>query len=169
MRIAPHMQPKSVADDQALRSHLIRLLDWQDAHVHFDVAVDGIPAELMAQMPAGLPYSPWDLLEHMRLSQGDILDFCVNPDYEEAHWPDDYWPQPGSMPSAQAWEESIAAFRTDREALKRLATEVDLFSQIPHGSGQTYLRELLLVADHTSYHTGQLVAARRLLGAWPAA
>jgi uncharacterized damage-inducible protein DinB len=155
--------------DDPLRAHLLRLLDWQDAHASFDAAIDGIPAELHGIQPVDLPYSLWQLLEHLRLTQRDILEFCRNPEYVELQWPQDYWPATVAPPSDAAWEESIAGFRADRGALKQLAAgpEPDLFAAIPHGSGQTYLRELLVVADHNAYHLGQLVVIRRLLGAWP--
>jgi uncharacterized damage-inducible protein DinB len=153
-------------DDTILRQHLVRLLDWADAHVGFDRAVEGVPAEARSRRPEGLQYSPWELVEHMRIAQRDILDFCVDPDYTEVEWPAGYWPAAGSVPAEAEWEGSVAAFRSDREALKQLAAEADLFATIPHGTGQTYLRELLLVADHTAYHVGQLVAVRRLLGVW---
>ena len=153
----------------ALRAQLAALLDWTDAHATFDAAVADLPPALHGRQPEGLPYSPWQLVEHMRITQADILDFCRNADYRERQWPDDYWPDGARPPSPEAWEESIRAYRTGREMLRALATdpEIDLFARIPHGSGQTYLRELLLVADHAAYHVGQLVAVRRLLGAWP--
>ena len=156
--------------DDLLRDHLVRLLGWHDAHVDFDAAVGGLPPELRGTRPQGLPYSPWELLEHLRITQLDILDFCRNPAYSELEWPREYWPASPEPPSAEAWESSVAACREDREALARLARDgaVDLYARIPHGSGQTYLRELLLVADHNAYHVGELVAVRRLLGAWPA-
>ena len=115
-----------------------------------------------------LPYSPWQLLEHMRIAQHDIFDFCRNPNYVEMKWPDDYWPNP-EPPGADAWEKSVAAFRRDREALKQFFADpsLDLLAAIPHGTGQTYLREALLIADHNAYHLGQLVAVRRVLGNWP--
>ncbi|HEX2203967.1 MAG TPA: DinB family protein [Longimicrobium sp.] len=152
----------------ALREHLRRLLDWQDAHASYDTAVDDVPAPLRGKQPDRLPYSPWQLVEHLRITQEDILDFCVNPAYAEKRWPHDYWPPDTAPPTPDAWDRSVAAFRADREALQRLAADpaVDLFAAIPHGQGQTYLRELLLVADHTAYHVGQLVAVRRLLGGW---
>ena len=155
--------------DHALRTQLAAALDWQAAHANFDAAVDGIPPEMRGHLPEGLPYSPWQLVEHLRITQWDILDFCRNPDYREIHWPDDYWPPSAEPPSAEAWDESIRGYREDRESLKALAADpaIDLFARIPHGSGQTYLRELLLVADHTAYHVGQIVAVRRLLGIWP--
>jgi uncharacterized damage-inducible protein DinB len=154
--------------DNALRSHLVNLLDSQQAHASFDAAIKDIPREYYGRQPEGLPYSPWQLLEHLRLTQYDILDFCRNPGYVEMEWPDDYWPKSAEPPTPEAWEESLAAFRTDLAAMKQLATDpsVDLFATIPHGSGQTYLREVMLVADHNAYHVGQLVAVRRLLGIW---
>jgi hypothetical protein len=143
------------------------LLDWEDAHVNFDTAVKGIPPSVRGIAPEGLPYSPWQLIEHLRLTQRDILDFCRNVTYVEPP-PEDYWPSSAIPPTATAWRESIAAFRRDRNALKQLAVNraVDLFERIPHGAGQTYLRELLLVADHNAYHVAQLVAVRRSLGIW---
>lgn len=153
--------------DKELRDHLLRLLDWQDAHVSFEAAVNGISPELRGVQPDGLPYSAWQLLEHLRIGQWDILDFCRNPSYEEMKWPDDYWPPSAEPPNPEAWDESIIRFKTDLESLKQLTTNTkNLFAKIPHGSGQTYLRELLLVADHNAYHVGQLVTVRRLLGIW---
>jgi hypothetical protein len=151
-----------------LRSHLIKLLDWSDAHVGFDSAVEGIPSVLRGKQPDGLPYSPWQLLEHMRITQRDILDFCRDPAYKQPKWPDDYWPKASAPRSADEWEESVASYRDDREALLKLITDpaLDLFALVPHGQGQTYLREALLIADHSAYHLGELVAVRRLLGAW---
>jgi uncharacterized damage-inducible protein DinB len=153
--------------DQSLRAQLRKILNWEDAHVGFDAAVRGIPLDLRGVAPKGIPHSPWQLLEHMRRTQRDILDFCRNPSYEEPP-PEDYWPPSAAPPSAKAWEESVAAVQRDRAALEELAEDVsiDLFARIPHGTGQTYLRELLLVADHNAYHVGQLVAVRRSLGAW---
>ena len=152
-----------------VRSVVARLLDWEDAHAGFDKVVGGLPAELRGRVPAGLPYSPWQLLEHLRITQHDILEFCVNPEYEELSWPDDYWPKSAAPQSARAWDESVAGFRTDREALKQLALNpsINLLDKVPAGTTQSYLRELLLVADHTAYHLGELVVVRRALGAWP--
>lgn len=155
-------------NDTALREHLARILDWKDAHAGLDAAVKDLPARVHGARPEGLPHSPWELLEHIRLAQRDILEFCVDPGYRERAWPDDYWPSNPAPPDAAAWDESVRAIRVDREALRTLALdqEIDLVAAIPHGSGQTYLRELLLTADHTAYHTGQLVLVRKLLGAW---
>ena len=151
-----------------LRAQIAKLLDWNEAHAGFDKAVDGVPPAQRGAVPAGVPYSIWQLLEHLRLAQHDILDFCMNPAYKEMHWPDDYWPQSPAPKTAADWEASIAGYRRDRDRLKQLAEDasVDLFAKIPHGSGQTYLRELLLVVDHNSYHVGQIVIVRRALGIW---
>ncbi|HEX8244215.1 MAG TPA: DinB family protein [Longimicrobium sp.] len=154
--------------DAALREQLASLLTWSEAHAGFDKAVEGIPLELRGRTPAGLPYSPWQLLEHLRLAQHDILEFSRNPDYGEMRWPDDYWPDSPAPPSADAWDRSVAAYRADRQALQAMARDpaIDLFAEIPHGSGQTYIREILLAADHAAYHVGEIVAVRRMLGAW---
>jgi hypothetical protein len=158
-----------VASSSSLRDHLVRLLQWEDAHTGFDAAVANLPEKLRGQPPAGLPYSPWSLVEHLRITQHDILDFCVNPNYHELRWPDDYWPRSPVPGSGKAWDDSIDQFRRDRAGLQRLARDpkLDLESRIPHGQGQTYLRELLLAADHAAYHVGELIVVRRLLDAWP--
>ena len=159
-----------MADDR-LRAQLERLLGWEEAHVGFDKAVDGIPAGQRGERPAGFEHSPWQLLEHMRIAQKDILAFCEDAQYAHTmKWPDDYWPQNPAPPGAKAWSESIAGFKADRDKLKELAgdSRVDLFALVPTGKKQqTYLRAILLIADHNAYHLGQLVAVRRALGVWP--
>ncbi|MBS1912915.1 MAG: DinB family protein [Bacteroidetes bacterium] len=154
-----------------LRGQLQRVLDWHGAHATFEDSVRSIPTELRGACAPGIPHSPWQLLEHLRLSQLDILDFCRNADYREQKWPDDYWPASAAPPDDDAWDASVAAFIADREELKRMAGDasIDLFARIPHGNGQTILRELLLVVDHNAYHVGQLVIVRRGLGIWPPA
>jgi uncharacterized damage-inducible protein DinB len=158
------------ASPDPLRAQLLRVLDWEEAHVGFDKAVDRIPADRRGANAPGFEHSPWQLLEHMRLAQKDLLDFCVNPQYVHAlKWPDDYWPENPAPPRAAAWAASIADFKADREKLKQLVrkTRVDLFATVPTGKGQqTYLRAILLVIDHNAYHLGQLVAVRRALGIW---
>jgi DinB superfamily len=158
----------SSAIDAALRQQLANALEWHDAHVDFERAVDSVPPDARGRKPQGLPYSLWQLLEHLRLAQLDVLEFCRNPKYVEGKWPDDYWPKTDAPPDAAAWDRSIAAFRRDRDALKALAADrhIDLLATIPHGSGQTYLRELVLMIDHNAYHIGELVAVRRALGLW---
>ena len=156
-------------NDTSIRDHVRKLLDSKDAHAGFDKAIAGMPPELRGRKPDALPYSPWQVLEHLRLAQRDILDFCTNPHYKEPKWPDDYWPASASPPSDAAWDDSVRRFRDDRKAMQDLAADpaIDLTARIPHGEGQTYLRELLLIADHSAYHVGELVVIRRLLGAWP--
>ena len=153
----------------ALRDQLARLLDWEDAHVGFDKAVEGIPPDKRGARAAGFEHSVWQLVEHIRLAQDDILDFCVNSAYKHTlKWPDDYWPKDPAPPSEKAWNESIAAFIRSREKLKRLASDIeDLTAKVPTGKGhQTYLRGILLLAEHNAYHLGQIVAVRRAVGAW---
>ena len=153
----------------ALRDHLVRLLDWEEAHVGFDKAVAGIPAGKRGARAAGFEHSPWQLLEHMRIAQDDILDFCVNAKYEHRlTWPDDYWPKHAAPPNPRAWTRSVAAYRGGRNDLKQLARSVtDLTANVPTGKpAQTYLRAILLAADHAAYHVGQLVDVRRALGIW---
>jgi uncharacterized damage-inducible protein DinB len=162
------MDATAMNEMSLVREQLARLLAWEDAHAGFDAAVDRIPPELRGKRPSKLPFSAWEIVEHLRITQKDILDFCRDPNYQERKWPDDYWPASAAPPSAKAWTESIRRFRSDREALQQLAADptIDLTAKIPHGSGQTYLREIVLVADHAAYHVGQLVLVRRLLGIW---
>ena len=154
--------------DRALREHLRKLLGWEDAHAGFDAVVKGLAPASRGTVPKGLPHSAWQLLEHLRRCQKDILDFCIDPNYVEPRSMEEYWPATAAPPSEGAWDESIAAFRRDRQALQKLAEDpaIDLFAKVPQGTGQTYLRELLLVADHNAYHLGQLVLLRRVLGDW---
>lgn len=153
--------------EAALREQLAKALDWGEAHTDFAKTISGIPPELRGVVPPGLPHSAWQLLEHLRIALHDILDFTVNPDYEEMKWPDDYWPSP-APPTPTAWDESVAAYGRDIATLRALVLDAktDLLARIPHGTGQTYLREVLLVIDHAGYHLGQLILVRRLLGNW---
>jgi uncharacterized damage-inducible protein DinB len=155
--------------NDAVRDHLARLLDWEDAHVGFDKAVSGIPPEARGSRPPGFEHSPWQLLEHLRIAQDDILDFCLNARYEHnLAWPDDYWPTSPAPPDDRAWQHSVQACTASRERLQQLAREVeDLTACVPTGTaGQSYLRAILMAADHVSYHVGQIVAVRRALGVW---
>lgn len=154
-----------------IREQLARAIGWHDAHTDFDAAVRDLPPALRGARPPGLPHSSWELVEHIRLAQRDLLDFCTSPDYTEPSWPADYWPASVAPPSEDAWNESIARVRSDRRELQALAERgaPALDAPVPNGNGQSYLRELLLALDHTAYHVGQLVAVRQALGAWPAA
>ncbi len=153
----------------SLREHLLYLLRGGGAHAPFENVVKNFPAGLRGKKPRGLPYSAWQLLEHMRLAQEDILDFSINPEYKERQFPAGYWPQAASPPDESAWDKSVRAFRSDLRKIEKLVEdpETDLFAKLPWGSGQTVLREALLVADHNAYHLGELLVLRRLLGAWP--
>jgi uncharacterized damage-inducible protein DinB len=155
-------------DDKALRAQLVKLLDFDEAHVGFDRAVKGVQPRLRGKVPAGGEHSLWQLVEHLRIAQADILEFCQTAKYKEKKWPDDYWPPAPAPRSSAAWDKALADYRRDRKAFQRLAAnpKIDLLATIPHGTGQTYLREILLAADHAGYHIGQLVAVRRQLGIW---
>jgi uncharacterized damage-inducible protein DinB len=153
-----------------IRDHLVRLLDWEEAHVSFDKAVAGLPPAVRGVRPAGLDHSVWELVEHLRIAQADLLDFAVNAKYvHQRTWPDDYWPKTPAPADTAAWDASMAAYVADREAMQQFARDTpDLGALVPTGSGtQTCLRAILLVADHASYHVGQIVAVRRALGCWP--
>lgn len=154
--------------DDALRQHLARALGWGEAHVTFEDALAGIPVRMRGRRPRGFDHSPWELLEHIRLAQRDLLEFSTNPEYRTGKWPDDYWPQAPAPPSASSWKSSADAVAADRKVLQGfVARAPDLMAAIPHGKGKTYLRSVLLVLDHTSYHVGQLVMARKVLTARP--
>lgn len=170
-KIAHHAKSaSSPANDRALRRHLLSLLSEENAHLSFEKAVANFPVELCGLKPEGVPYSAWQILEHLRIAQWDILEFSRNARHVSPKWPEGYWP-PSDMPHDEtAWQESVKAFRADLNGLENLVKNpsTDLFARIPHGDGQTILREALLVADHNAYHIGQLVMLRRLLGAWAA-
>ena len=155
-----------------LVKELLALLKGHQAHTPLQAAVAGMPSRLYGTVPPPLPYSAWQLLEHLRIAQRDILEFCAPPPggYTPLAWPADYWPKQAEPPTAESWDRSLAAIDTDRKQFEALLTapEADLYTPFPWGEGQNLLREALLIADHNSYHTGELVVLRRLLGAWPA-
>ena len=153
-------------NDRPLRDHLRTLLDSDNAHLRFDDAVKDFPVALRGQRPAGSPHSAWELLEHLRIAQWDILEFSRDAKHVSPKFPDGYWPSSATPPSEKAWDDSVAAFRSDLGALAALAADEsnDLHAALPHGTGQTLLRELLVAADHNAYHLGQLVLVRRILG-----
>lgn len=154
--------------DKALREHLISLLRGGNAHVDFESAIKALPVALRGKRPKGSPHSPWELLEHLRIAQSDILEFSRDAAHQSPAWPEGYWPKTPAPPTASAWAKSVKQFRDDLNAMCELVENpsTDLFDKIPHGDGQTILREALLVADHNAYHLGQFVIVRRLLGAW---
>jgi hypothetical protein len=162
------MELHFMANDAALREHLIGVLTGGHAHAAFDDAIKNLPAELRGKRPRGAEHSPWQLLEHLRIAQWDILEFSRDAKHKSPEWPKEYWPESPVPPDEKAWDKSVRAFRKDLKAMCALVEDAstDLYAKIPHGDGQTILREALLVADHNAYHLGQLVLVRRLLGAW---
>lgn len=154
--------------EKVLREHLVNLLSGGGAHVDWKDAFRGIPPKLRGVRPDGLPYSIWELLEHLRIAQWDILEFSRDAKHVSPEWPAGYWPSAQAQPSAKAWDKTLQSFSQDLAAMKKLvsSSKTDLFAPIPHGSGQTILREALLVADHNAYHLGQVLMVRRILGNW---
>jgi hypothetical protein len=154
--------------NKSLREHVTYLLRGGGAHLDFQAAIANLPAHLRGAKPTGIPHTPWRLLEHMRIAQWDILEFSRNPRHISPTFPEGYWPGHDAPPDGVSWDRSVTAFTADLEAMCALVTDpaTDLFARIPHGDGQTILREALLAADHNAYHLGQLVVVRRALGAW---
>jgi hypothetical protein len=153
-----------------LRKQLLAVLRGGQAHATFDEAIKAFPVEYRATVPPSLPYSAWQLLEHLRIAQRDILNFSAPPTggYHPLQWPEEYWPKSPEPPSSHSWDDSIAAIRKDLEHFEALITkpDSDLFKPFRWGDGQNLLREALLIADHTAYHLGELIVLRRLLGIW---
>ncbi|ASZ13640.1 DinB family protein [Chitinophaga pendula] len=147
---------------------LIQLLSKGNAHVTFEEAVNDLPAHLRGIQPEGLPYSIWQLVEHIRITQWDILEFSRDPAHVSPAWPDEYWPAETTPATKQDWEHSLEQIKKDRNAFIALIKDpsTDLYTPFPHGDGQHLLREAVLIADHTAYHTGQIILVRRLLKAW---
>jgi uncharacterized damage-inducible protein DinB len=158
----------SATEISNITKELIELLKKGNAHAPFNEAIKNIPFEDLGKKPHGLPYSIWQLTEHIRITQKDILDFSINKNYEELNWPDDYWPKEAAPKNETEWEKCIDEITNDLKAFIELlkAEDVDLFTPFEHGNGQNLLREALLIADHTSYHTGEIIVLRRLLGNW---
>jgi hypothetical protein len=157
-----------MTNDKALREHLVKMLKGGDAHVAFDAAVKNVPVNLRGKRPKGAEHSLWEVLEHLRIAQWDILEFSRKPDHKSPEFPGGYWPQTQAPPNEKAWEQSVRGFGKDLDALCELVGDesTDVLAKIPHGDGQTILREALVAADHNAYHVGELVLLRRLLGAW---
>jgi hypothetical protein len=156
-------------EDKVLRDHLTKLLLGAEAHASIASALSDFPVKRAGEKPGGLPYSAWQLLEHMRMAIDDLLEYVTNSEYEAPQWPDDYWPKEAAPPSPEAWEKSVAALHAGLQELAELAADENsnLYDTIPWAeNGHTLLRELLVAADHTSYHTGELIVVRRLLGEW---
>ena len=166
---AAKKKSKAVSNDQAVREHLVNLLKGGGAHVHFIDALDGFPEAKRGAFVEGLKHTGWQLMEHVRIAQWDILEFSRNPKHKSPGFPEGYWPKTPVPPDDAAWEKSVQAFQHDLQEMVRLVKnpKTNLCAPLPHGDGQTVLREALVLADHNSYHLGQLIDLRRALGAWP--
>jgi hypothetical protein len=153
---------------QSLRKEVDRILSGEGAHADFDAAVAGLPPKLRGLKPEGAPHSAWELLEHLRIAQWDMLEFSRNAKHASPEWPEGYWPKAPEPESDAAWDRSVKAFQRDLQAMRDLVSDPksDLFMPLPHGDGQTLLREALQLADHNAYHVGELIFLRRVLGAW---
>ncbi|MBS1815584.1 MAG: DinB family protein [Acidobacteria bacterium] len=154
--------------DRELRKQLSALLKKAQAHATYDDAVKDMPVNLRGIVPEGLPYSVWQLIEHIRIAQRDILDFSDNADgsYKELNWPDDYWPKSPEPPDEHAWQKSIDNYHADLRHFEKLIEERDLAATFPWDKDKNLLREAFLIADHVAYHVGEIIAARRMLGVW---
>jgi len=162
------MQASVVTSRGATAKALIHMLNGGQAHVTFDVAISDIPPRYRGVRPQGLPYSIWQQMEHIRITQWDILEFCRNKNHKSPPWPEGYWPETTS-PKDAFWDQSLAKIKSDRKEFIGLLQDpsTDLFTPFPFGDGQNMIREALLIADHTSYHTGEIIVIRRILGIWP--
>jgi DinB superfamily len=163
-----YLSGETPVNDRSLREHLDDLLAGGGAHLDFDKAVADLPPDLRGVHAPNIPHNAWQLVEHLRIAQWDILEFSRNPRHVSPDFPAGYWPVTDAPPDEEAWERSLAGFRADLTAMRALVADpaTDLFAKIPHGDGQTVLREALLIADHNAYHLGQLVLVRRAIGAW---
>jgi hypothetical protein len=152
-----------------LRAELLRLLDGVDAHMPFEAAVADFPDSDMNRRPPNVDYTPWHLVEHLRLTQADILDYITNPDYTERAWPDEYWPGPTATATRATWDASVAGFLADRGAIRTIVADDgrELLAVIPGTPGHTLLREIRVVADHNAYHVGEFAILRQVMGTWP--
>ena len=155
-------------EDRELREQLVKFLRGSEAHAEFKDVLDDFPVAARGAVPKGAEHSAWQELEHIRIALHDLLDFSTNPNYVQPNWPEDYWPKEAAPASDAAWDASVRAVKKDMEDLEKLVgdPESNLYAAIPWGKGQTLLREVLLAGQHTSYHLGQIVLLRRILGAW---
>jgi hypothetical protein len=157
-----------VNDSDIYREQLVQLLGGRNAHFTFEDAVKTFPMEFINSKPPNVPYTPWHLIEHLRLTQWDILEFVRDPDHVSPKWPEGYWPHPDAEADAGDWGQTIDSFDADLRAMEAIAQdqEIDLGAEIPHAPGYTYLREILLVADHNAYHIGEFCILRQIMGTW---
>ncbi len=153
-------------EHKILIAELIKLLKGGNAHAGFDEAIKDLPHDLRGTKPGKLPYSIWQLVEHIRIAQWDMLEFSKHEAHISPEWPDDYWVKDNAPADEAEWEKSIKQINDDREEFIRLLTSEDIYKRIPHGEGQSILREALQIADHNAYHVAEIIVIRRLLGAW---
>ena len=160
----------TVIDDSVIRQQILELLAGRNAHMTFDDAVDSFPLERINEYPPNVPYTPWHLIEHLRISQRDILEFIRDPEHQSPAWPSGYWPDLESLADRIQWTSSLDQFKSDLAAIKKLVQEpsLDLSAELPHAPGYTYIREFLLVADHNAYHVGEFAILRQIMGTWTA-
>ena len=154
--------------DQLMREQLLALLRGGHAHMEFDRAVAEFPPEYINRTPPNVPYTPWHLLEHLRITQWDILEFIRKPDHVSPDWPVGYWPAPQAQADEAQWQQTITAFRTDLKALEALASDpqTDLFAPLPQGLPYTIFREIMVIANHNSYHIGEFAILRQVMKTW---
>lgn len=156
--------------DKIVREQLLALLRGGNAHLSFDQAVADFPMDQINTEPPNVPYTPWHLLEHLRLAQWDILEFIRNPDHISPSWPEGYWPTRDERADEIRWQKTIGYFQTDLKALQDLVADqqTDLYAELPHAPGYNILREILVVADHNAYHIGEFAILRQVMSTWPA-
>jgi DinB family protein len=155
-----------MSNEEPLRQHLVALLTSESAHANFDAAVANLPAALHGEQPAGAAHTLWQVLEHMRITQRDVVDRIGNANHRALGFPDEYWPPSAAPRKKDSWDASVAAFRTDQKALVGIISEADLYGKTRPGVDSILLDDLLMIADHNAYHLGELILLRRLLGAW---
>ena len=157
-----------MSSDQVVRDQLLALLNGGNAHMPFEEAVADFPAKHFNTIPPNITYSPWNILEHLRLAQWDILDFIRNPDYVTPEWPKDYWPDPAETADQEQWDKTINLFLSDAGSLREIVSdpETDLYAPIPHAPDYTIFREILVGSDHNAYHIGEFAILRQVMGTW---
>jgi hypothetical protein len=153
-------------NDQALRTHLTALLTSEAAHINFDPAVVNVPADLQGKLPAGAGHTPWQVLEHMRITQRDVLDRIGNQNHRALKFPDEYWPPAAAPRKGESWDASVAAFHADQKALADVISKAELFGKTRPNADSILIDDLFMLIDHNAYHLGELILLRRLLGAW---
>ena len=161
------MPRKPAKKSHAFRQELLSHLTEDNAHAGFDASVKNFPAKLRGERPHGLPHSAYQLVEHLRIAQWDIIDYALNPKHKSPDFPEGYWPESPEPPDSKAWDKSIAAFRRDRKKLVAALEKADILAPIPHANRQSLANKTILLIDHNAYHLGQLVLLRRLLNIWP--